>query len=94
MDQDVEAAERAADLQRDGVHVVLLRDVADDAVAAGDRARDARDAAGVAGDEGDAVAARRERFDEGEAEARRAAGDGDAKRCSSKGGSASSWGPI
>jgi hypothetical protein len=36
------------------VHVVLLRDVADDAVAAGDLARDASDAAGVAGDEGDA----------------------------------------
>jgi len=82
VDQDVEPAERAADLQRDGVHVFLPRDVADDAVAAGDLARDATETAGVAGDEGDRVAARRERFDEGEAEARRAAGDGDAKRCS------------
>ena len=56
--------------------------------------RDARDAVGVAGDERDMVAARRERFDEGEAEARRAAGDGDAKRCSRGRVSASSWVPI
>ena len=54
VDEHVEAAERAADLQRDRVDVVLARDVADDAVAAGDRARDALHARGVAGDEGDA----------------------------------------
>jgi hypothetical protein len=53
VDQDVEAAERAADLQRDRVRVFLPGDVADDAVAAAKRFGDAAHARRVAGDEGD-----------------------------------------
>ena len=80
VDEHVEAAERAADLQGDGVRVGLLRDVADDAVAAGKRRRGAGDGSALAGDEGDAIAARRKGLGERAAEARGAAGDGDAQR--------------
>jgi hypothetical protein len=40
VDEHVEAAERGADLERDRMRVFLAGDVADDAVAAGDAARD------------------------------------------------------
>jgi hypothetical protein len=82
VDEDVEAAERAADLERDRVRVVLAGDVADDAVAAGDGSGDAADAGRVAGDEGDGVTARGEGVDERAAEAGSAAGDGDTERLS------------
>jgi hypothetical protein len=80
VDEDVEAAERGADLQGDGVRVILAGDVADDAVAACDAACDFRDRVAVAGDEGDGVAARGEGLDQRQAEAGGAAGDGDAQR--------------
>ena len=80
VDQDVESAERRADLQRDRVGVVLARDVADDAVTAGVAAGDARHRVAVTGDEGDRVAARGEGLDQRQAEAGGAAGDGDAQR--------------
>ena len=80
VDQHVEAAERAADLQRDRVRVVLARDVADDAVRCRRCARATRvDARRVAGDEGDRAPRAVQRLDERQAEARGAAGDGDAQ---------------
>ena len=59
--------------------VVLGRDVADDAVRAGMLGGDAARRVAAARDERDARAAREQLADEREAEARRAAGDGDAQ---------------
>ena len=78
VDQHVEPAEAAGDLQRDRVDVVLAADVADDAVRAG-RVGGALDGARGAGDEGDARAVRGELPHQRQAEAGGAAGDGDAQ---------------
>ena len=79
VDEDVEAAQLAENLQRHRVDVVFRRDVAHDAVRAGMFAGDLVDPLAVAGDERHARALLVEQMDEGQAESRRAAGDGDAK---------------
>jgi hypothetical protein len=78
VDQHVEAAEVAGDLQGDRMDVVLAADVADNAGGAGVPGGFG-DSLGGAGDEGDARALGSELADQREAEAGGAAGDGDAK---------------
>ena len=78
VDEDVEAAQLAENLQRHRVDVVFRRDVAHDAVRARMLAGDLVDPLAMARDERDAGALLVQKMDEGKAEARRAAGDRDA----------------
>ena len=77
VDQDVESAELAENLERDGIDGVLRRDVADDAVDAGVAALDRFDAVAAARDEGDARAGAVQGTDERQSETGRPACDGD-----------------
>ena len=77
--QHVEAAECADDLEGDRVDVLLQGDVPDDPVYAGEVARHPLDAVPRPGDEGHPRAAAVQLPDEGQAQARGAPGDRDAK---------------
>ena len=79
VDQDVEAAQLAENLQRHRVDVVLRRDVADDAVRAGMLAGDLRRPARGRARRTPPARLLVEEMDERETEARGAAGDGDAQ---------------
>ena len=79
VDEDVQSAKRAENLQRDRMDVLLAGDVADNADDPGIRGRDSLDSFAIPGDEGDVRAAAGEFANQREAEPGCPACDGDAK---------------
>src|SRR5207249_3886474 len=77
VDEDVKPAETSDDLHGNGVDVLLLRNVADDAVCAAMLACHSLDALAVASDKGEVRSATEQLAHEGKPQPRRTAGDGD-----------------